>query len=104
MKPRAISGAGLGFRRELIPALKRGAPACIDMKKRSHGPARSVAAASSVASSMAAKACCSGCTTKGIEYSTEATTSPAKVKGSRPSPSACVSWPTGPCGPSSSSR
>jgi uncharacterized protein len=30
MKPARISGAGLGFRRELIPALKSGVPAAID--------------------------------------------------------------------------
>lgn len=30
MKPARISGAGLGFRRELIPALKLGVPAAID--------------------------------------------------------------------------
>lgn len=30
MKPARISGAGLGFRRELIPALKQGVPAAID--------------------------------------------------------------------------
>ncbi len=30
MKPARISGAGLGFRRELIPALKQGAPSAID--------------------------------------------------------------------------
>lgn len=30
MKPRGFSGAGLGFRRELIPALKQGVPACIE--------------------------------------------------------------------------
>lgn len=30
MKPRPISGAGLGFRRELIPALKQGVPEGID--------------------------------------------------------------------------
>ena len=74
------------------------------LKKRSHGAARKVAAASSVRSGIASKACCSGWTTNGIEYSTEATTSPPKLNGSRPRPSACVSWPTGPCGPISSSR
>ena len=37
------------------------------LKKRSSGAARSVAAASSVRSGMASKACCSGCTTKGSE-------------------------------------
>ena len=74
------------------------------LMKRSNGEARSVAAASSTASSIAAKPDCNGCTTNGSEYSTEASSSPGKVNASVPSPSAVVSWPIGPSGPIPSSR
>ena len=53
---------------------------------------------------MASIAFWTGCTMKGSEYNTEATTSPAKLNGSKPRPSACVHWPTVPCGPISTSR
>ena len=74
------------------------------LKKRSQGPARSVAATSSGRRPMASKALASGCTTKGSEYTTEPTTRPAKLNGSRPRPSASVSLPTGPFGPIATSR
>ena len=90
------------MRHEYLAALEASGSATV--KKRSHGPARKVAAASSARSGTASKACCKGCTTNGSEYSIDATTSPPKVNGSRPRPSACMAWPTAPCGPSNSSR
>ena len=86
---------------EIRPGLHSGSTT---LKNVSRGEARRLAATSSGRVPIASMACCTGCTMKGSEYSTEARTSPANVKGSTPSPSACVHCPTVPCGPMSTSR
>ena len=68
------------------------------------GLARRVAATSSGRSPMAAKAFCSGCTTKGMEYTVEPITRPVKLNTTVPRPNAWVAWPSQPCGPRAISK
>ena len=71
------------------PRIESGAATC---KNASSGLAPRLAAASMGARPTAAKAVSSGCTMKGREYSTEATTRPAKEKV-RASPVSCTHRP-----------
>ena len=74
------------------------------LKNASSGGARSVAAASSTRGGMAANASRSGCTMKGSELITDATTRPQKLNTSGGRFSAASARPTAPCGPIHTSR